>query len=216
MHVPQLPEFLWWDHNAYYHRWLLRQLPAGPARVLDVGCGAGALASRLAARAEQVDALDRAPHMTDRARSRWPQAANVRWITGDLLDAGLPLAPAGYDAVTAVASLHHMPLNPGLARLASLVRPGGVLVVVGLYRIAPADYPLEPVTVAANAAMGAALALRGRAGKPHDIDMPIASAQATLADIRAAARALTPGARIRRRLFWRYSLLWRRSPGLPI
>jgi ubiquinone/menaquinone biosynthesis C-methylase UbiE len=33
-----------WDHNAWYHRLLLRQVPARAERVLDVGCGAGTLA----------------------------------------------------------------------------------------------------------------------------------------------------------------------------
>jgi hypothetical protein len=42
--------------------------------------------------------------------------------------------------------------------------------------------------------------------------MPVCGAQETLADIRAAARELTPGARIRRRVYWRYTLLWCR-PG---
>ena len=32
-----------WDHNAYYHRLLLRQMPQPCRRVLDVGCGAGAV-----------------------------------------------------------------------------------------------------------------------------------------------------------------------------
>ncbi len=44
-----------WDHNAYYHRLLLRHLPRPCNRVLDVGCGAGAFAVELAKRAERVD-----------------------------------------------------------------------------------------------------------------------------------------------------------------
>src|ERR1039457_293442 len=43
-----------WDHNAYYHRLLLRHLPRPCNRVLDVGCGAGAFAVELAKRAEHV------------------------------------------------------------------------------------------------------------------------------------------------------------------
>jgi SAM-dependent methyltransferase len=50
--------WLEWDHNAYYRRLLLRQLPARCDRVLDVGCGAGGFAAELARRARQVDALD--------------------------------------------------------------------------------------------------------------------------------------------------------------
>lgn len=62
---PQLPERLWWDYNAHY-RWVVRQLPSRPERVLDVGCGAGRLAATLAVRAEHVDGLDRSPVMIDR------------------------------------------------------------------------------------------------------------------------------------------------------
>jgi SAM-dependent methyltransferase len=211
MRIPQLPAYLSWDHNAHYHRWLLRQLPNAPARALDAGCGTGALASRIAERAERVDAVDLSAAMIERARALRPHAATVRWLSGDLLDPDLPLAPEGYDAVTAMSSLHHLPLNAGLARLTSLVRPGGVLIVVGLYRIAtPVDYAFEAIRQPANAVMGMVLALRGRAGKPHDTGMPVRDAQATLADIRATARELAPGARIRRRVFWRYTLVWHR------
>jgi SAM-dependent methyltransferase len=211
--VPQLPAAWQWDHNAFYHRWLLRQLPPAPALVLDAGCGAGALASRLAGRAGRVDAIDLSPVMIDLARARRPPAAGVRWIHGDLLDPGLPLAPGGYDAVTALSSLHHLPLIPGLTRLASLVRPGGVLAVIGLYRnVTPADYAHEAISLTANGVVGAARALGGRAGNPDTAGMPVAGARDTLADVRAAARQLVPGAVIRRRVFWRYSLLWRRPP----
>ncbi|HEY1641037.1 MAG TPA: class I SAM-dependent methyltransferase [Streptosporangiaceae bacterium] len=218
LRIPQLPASLLWDHNAHYHRWLLRQLPAAPDQVLDAGCGAGQLTASLAQRARRVDAVDAAPAMIERARTLWPGAAAVRWIGGDLLDPDLPLAAGGYDAVTAVSSLHHLPLRPGLRRLASLVRPGGVLAVVGLYRLAtPADFAFEAVRPPANAVAGAVLALRGRAGKPHETGMPVRDAADSLPDIRAAARDLTPGAQVRARLFWRYTLLWRRpaSPAAP-
>jgi SAM-dependent methyltransferase len=209
--VPQLPRALRWDHNAHYHRWLLRQLPADPERVLDAGCGAGVLATRIAERAGRVDAVDLSPAMIARARDLHPQAPRVRWLSGDLLDPGLPLDPDGYDAVTALSSLHHLPLRPGLARLAGLLRPGGVLVVVGLYRNAsPAEYAFEGVRQPANAVAGAVLAARGRAGKPYDAGMPVWPAEASWREITAAAREVVPGARLRRRFFWRYSLLWHR------
>ena len=37
---------------------------------------------------------------------------------------------------------------------------------------------------------------------------PTAPPETTLAEIRAAAAQVLPGARIRRRLFWRYSLVY--------
>jgi len=210
--VPRLPEPLWWDHNAYYHPWLLQQLPERSERALDVGCGAGRLTGRLAARAQRVDALDRSSVMLDRARRRYPTADNVTWVEGDLLDPEVPLTTGGYDAVVAVSSLHHMALQPALDRLADLLRPGGVLAVVGHYRRSTVgDLALEAVSLPANAAVGMALALRGTAGRPDDDGMPVLAPTTTLADLRAAVRERLPGATLRRGLFWRYLLTWRRQ-----
>jgi SAM-dependent methyltransferase len=209
MQLPQLPRWLLWDHNAHYHPWLMRRVPARCERALDVGCGAGALARRLAARVGTVDAVDRSDVMIGRARAT-AGGANVRWLLGDVLDGSLPLDTGGYDVVTAVSSLHHMPLRPALMRLSALVRPGGVLAVVGCYRpAAVGDYLVDAFAVPANLVVGAVLAARGRAGKPHNEDMPVKwPPDTTLADIRDAAAELLPGARVRRLLFFRYGLEW--------
>jgi len=209
--IPQLPERLRWDHNAHYHRWVLRQLPSRPERVLDVGCGAGRLACTLAGLAEQVDGLDRSPVMIDRARRRFPNIANVRWLEGDVLDHGVPLSDEGYDAITAVSSVHHMPLEDGIDRLVGLLRPDGVLVVVGRYRPGTSgDRVLELVALAANGAVGAVLAMRGLSGKPDDEGMPVLPPSTTLTELRAAIATRVPGARLQRGLFWRYLMTWRR------
>jgi len=210
--VPQLPARLWWDHNAHYHSWVARQLPSRPERVLDVGCGAGRLVATLAVRAEHVDGLDRSSVMIDRGRRRCPDAENVRWLEGDLLDSRLPLSDDGYDAITAVSSLHHMPLEDALKRLAGLIRPGGILVVVGHYRPATiGDRLLEMVALPANGVVGAALALRGLSGKPDDEDMPVLPPSTTLSELRAAVATGLPGARLQRGLFWRYLMTWHRQ-----
>ena len=212
MLVPQLPERLWWDHNAHYHGWLLRQLPPAPRRVLDVGCGAGRLACTLAARGAFIDGLDRSAVMIARARCRCPDASNVTWLKGDLLDEDVPLSSDGYDAIVAVSSLHHMPLRAGLERLRGLLRPDGVLAVVGHYRPATSgDRLLEMVALPANAAVGAARAVQGRAGKPDDEDMPVLAASVTLGELRAAMATYLPGATLRRGLFWRYLMTWQRQ-----
>ena len=59
-----------WDHNSYYHERLLRALPARCGRVLDVGCGAGRFATRLAGQADRVDALDVSPAMIAEVRGQ--------------------------------------------------------------------------------------------------------------------------------------------------
>lgn len=119
-----------WDHNGYYQRLLLRQLPDPCHRVLDVGCGAGAFAARLATRVEHVDALDRSPVMIEAARRRTP--SNARCVVADVVTD--PLPAESYDAVLSISALHHLPLDVALPRLATALRPGGVLAAVSLPR----------------------------------------------------------------------------------
>jgi SAM-dependent methyltransferase len=182
-----------WSHNDHYLRWVLRQLPPGAGRVLDVGCGTGNLARALRSRGLDVDAIDRDPAMAAAAGGR----------VADLMS--LPAVP-GYDVVTAVAVLHHLPLVPALQRMRALLRPGGRLVIVGCYRAATAaDRAVDLAAVPANLLVG--LAKSGGAGAARvAMSAPTAPARETLPEIRAAASTAT----VRRRLFWRYTLTWTR------
>ncbi|SHN52321.1 Methyltransferase domain-containing protein [Geodermatophilus obscurus] len=123
-----------WDHNGWYHRLLLAQVPPDATRVLDVGCGAGTLARRLAFRARHVDGVDRSPAMIAAAGEAAPP--NLTLHRADLRTVDLPAGR--YDAVMSSAVLHHLPLPDVLPRMARWVRPGGVLAAVALPR---ADLP---------------------------------------------------------------------------
>src|SRR5450755_327581 len=84
-----------WNHNTYYQPLVLSHLPDRCDRVLDVGCGRGDFAVRLADRAVYVDALDRSPVMIEESRRTVP--GNVARRQADVLDPGLDL---GQDAAT--------------------------------------------------------------------------------------------------------------------
>src|SRR5262245_59266153 len=105
-------------------------MPQRCRRVLDVGCGAGAFAARLARRCEQVDALDRCAEMIEQAKRRAP--GNVSCVLADVL-AG-PLPGKDYDAIFSISALHHMPLQDSLLVLKAALRPGGVLAAIALPR----------------------------------------------------------------------------------
>ncbi|MFD0485090.1 class I SAM-dependent methyltransferase [Kineococcus sp. GCM10028916] len=194
-----------WDHNAH-HRWILRRLPGRVDRALDVGCGTGEFARRLAGTARHVDAVDRDARVVATARTLThglPVHHRVHYQVADLGDA--PLEP-GYDVVTALAVLHHVPFEPALRRLRELLAPGGTLVVLGVYREeSRSDVALSLLAVPANLVVGWVENLRQRrvAGSA-----PTAPAVSTLTQVRAAAARQTPGAAIRRHLFWRYSLVF--------
>ena len=205
-----------WDHNAWYHRLLLAQVPAGSSRVLDVGCGAGTLARELAARVERVDAVDRDPGMVAVARRDAPPNLHVH--QADVLDVELPAG--SYDAVLSSSVLHHLPLEPALTRMAGWLRPGGVLAAVTLPRVdLPRELPLELAAVLGHQGLGAALVvgrrLTGRslfAHEPTVGDMPMRDPELTTRQVRSAAAAVLPGVRVRRLLFWRFALTWTRPP----
>jgi SAM-dependent methyltransferase len=140
-----------WDHNAYYHRLLLRQLPEDCDRVLDVGCGSGMFAAKAAEHVTRVDALDRDLRMIDRARRRVPD--NVTCTVADVLES--PPSPDTYDAVVSVSALHHMDLADALPVLSDALRPGGVLVAVALPRKDLwREWPIELAATAAHHALG--------------------------------------------------------------
>jgi trans-aconitate methyltransferase len=210
-----------WDHNRRYHRLLLREVPGGAQRVLDVGCGAGTLARALAARVPHVDGVDRSPEMIDAAGRSAPP--NLSLHLGDALTVAFP--EGGYDAVVSSAVLHHLPLEQALPRMASWLRPGGVLVAVALPRVElPRELPVELAASATHHALGLAFAaLRRLTGadllrhEPTHEDMPVAEAVLTSRQVRAQAARLLPGVRVRRLLLWRYLLTWRKplQPVIP-
>ncbi|MEU6892091.1 class I SAM-dependent methyltransferase [Streptomyces sp. NPDC046557] len=196
-----------WDHNAHYHRWLLRQLPKRCARALDVGCGSGDLARLLAGRAEAVLGIDADPTIVARARELTPAGGRVTFAAGDALTA---IPPGPYQVVTCVAALHHMPFDRALAAFRDRLAPGGTLVVVGLARAETVgDHLLGALAIPLNAAV-AWLRNRGRpAPRPDAMTAPTRPPVMTFGEIRDQSRAALPGARPRRRLFWRYTLVWR-------
>ncbi|MGW7576499.1 class I SAM-dependent methyltransferase [Streptomyces sp. NPDC054765] len=198
-----------WDHNAHYHRWILRQLPRHFDSALDIGSGSGDLARLLATRANEVQGIDSDPLIISQAQKLTPPAIPVSFTVADALT-GIPAGP--YDVITCVATLHHLPFTEALTVLRRRLAPGGTLVVVGLSRARTAgDYLLGAAASPLNAATGW-LKNKGRKA-PRPVSMTALTRPADMAysDIVSAAHDALPGARLRRRLFWRYTLVWHRQ-----
>ncbi|MET9988987.1 class I SAM-dependent methyltransferase [Streptomyces mutabilis] len=196
-----------WDHNAHYHPWILRQLPGRFGSALDVGSGTGDLVRLLTTRADEVRGIDSDPEITSRARLLTPDTTAASFTVADA-PTGLPAGP--HDVITCVATLHHLPFAETLAAFRRHLAPGGTLVVVGLYRPQTAtDHLLGATALPLNAAAGW-LKNRGRsAAPPVSMSARTRPADMPFADIVRQARTVLPGARLRRRLFWRYTLTWR-------
>jgi ubiquinone/menaquinone biosynthesis C-methylase UbiE len=98
--------------------------------VLDIGCGTGSLALRLAASGATIHGLDISSEMVRIARGK-AQAegvANVSFHVG-AFDAFEVFEPASLDGICAYSLLHLVENVPAtLSRIYSLLRPGGFFV----------------------------------------------------------------------------------------
>ncbi len=202
-----------WDHNSHYHQFLLKQLPPHCRQVLEIGCGTGAFARLLAEHAEQVLALDLSPAMIRLANERSVQYRTIDFQVADVLSCDF--VPEQFDTIVSIATLHHLHLETLLPGLKEALAPGGMLIVLDLYQPRLIDLPLHALALPVNLvliyhktghisepqAVREAWAEHGR----HDVYL-------TLPQIRQICQVLLPGARVRRHLLWRYSLIWRK-PG---
>ena len=198
------PHDPYWNHNTAYHPWILSQLRPG-MRVLDVGCGDGLLAAKLAAAGCRPTGLepDAAAFARAAARLGGVPAATVQMC--DFLSFDAPAQ--SFDAVLFVASLHHMNARTALRKARTLLAPDGVLLVVGLTRPAGAPDWLTEAARVLPAAIGSHL--HGERGG-GEIGVPTAPATQTLDELRALSREQLPGAHLRRALYYRVLLSWQK------
>ncbi|MFE3887706.1 class I SAM-dependent methyltransferase [Streptomyces lydicus] len=197
-----------WDHNVHYHPWILRQLPRRFDTALDIGSGSGDLARLLATRADQVQGIDSDPVIISRAQRLTSPTIPVTFTVADALT-GIPAGP--YGVITCVATIHHLPFSEALAIFRRHLAPGGTLVIVGLSRAQTAgDYALGTIASPLNAATGWLKNKGRRAPRPVSMTALTRPAEMSFSDIVSDAHDALPGARLRRRLFWRYTLVWHR------
>lgn len=151
------------DHNDHYHRLLLRQVPRDCGAALDVGCGTGRFARRLARLGMAVDAVDPSEEAIAEAHALSDGAADdrsPRFRHADVTELALPQGHYGF--ISCLASIHHMPFAT-VAALRDALAPGGVLVILGCYpERTRLDWAWSLAAVPANAA--ARLATGARTG----------------------------------------------------
>lgn len=115
-------------YGPFYER-LIAGAGLGPGRALDVACGTGLWAGRLAALGFRVTALDRSAAMLDRARRRC-QGLEVTLLRADMreicLVAGFELVTCAYDSLNYLRTDRE--LREALAGMARALGPSGLAI----------------------------------------------------------------------------------------
>ncbi|MFN2491673.1 MAG: class I SAM-dependent methyltransferase [Pyrinomonadaceae bacterium] len=214
--------------NDHYHNFLLRHLPPNCHDALEIGCGKGGFARRLAEHSQRVLALDLSPEMIRIARERSTQFPNIDFQLADISDR--PLTDQSFDCIATIATLHHIPIEETLLKIKAALKPGGVLLVLDLFEPARVSKSLRagpsaslvaglsdsllnllaiPVSVSLRFIHQGRLLPRRevraawQAHERHD-------SYATMPEVHALCARILPGAIIRKHLLWRYSIVWKK------
>ena len=133
--VPAYPELMqriipYYDHQRDLMVSLMPRDRARPLRILDLGCGPGLMARRLAAEfpSARLTLFDLTVEMIDRCKSQFGADPRVSFQVGNFREDDFG---SGYDVILASLSLHHATVaeRPLLAeRLFRSLRPGGQLI----------------------------------------------------------------------------------------
>lgn len=193
-----------WNINIHYDALLDSMVPTGARRVLDVGCGDGFLAARLARRITDITAVELDGPVLTRARARFA-GVPVHWLHDDVMTAELP--DASFDAVVSNAALHHLEdTRAALRRLAGLVAPGGTLAVVTFVKFSFRYFFWHLGT---RVACAVANQVKGKWEHTAPIKWPPPD---NFRQLRTHVSETLPGARVRPLLYGRVLITWS-APG---
>jgi ubiquinone/menaquinone biosynthesis C-methylase UbiE len=188
-----------WNHNTHYFPLLKQHVPSSAVRVLDVGCGDGTLCRFLERPGRNVVGIDPDQQLLATAGGGIRHAA----ASGE----ALPFADTTFDAVTMSMVLHHVDEVAALREVRRVLRPGGVLVVLGIARSAGLRDGLHEVRDV--------LAHRRHrrdktAWEPETVK---ADPSATWQQTEASLWRELPGVSYRRLPMWRYLATWKQPSG---
>lgn len=106
-------------------------IPATGARLIDLACGPGRVALAIAARFEEIWAVDLEPEMVEAGKREAARLGvrHVRWSVGRAEDLK---APAGaFDLVTCGEAFHRLDRPRVAAKVFRWLKPGGAIVTLG-------------------------------------------------------------------------------------
>jgi ubiquinone/menaquinone biosynthesis C-methylase UbiE len=98
--------------------------------VVDIGCGIGTLASRIAGFSKEVIGIDIAPERIERAKAIH-NVDNLKFYVADAYN--LPLESKSVDVIVSVGAFHHLDLEKIVPEMKRVLRKGGIIFIIDIY-----------------------------------------------------------------------------------
>ena len=122
-------------------RWLNEHLPTGKTRVLDIGCGNGALLNALSSRIASGIGVDESGGIIERARVKNSEISTLKFemIRGPIL----PFGDGSLDVVISLMSFRYLDWDPLLAEIKRVTKPGGKFLIIDMVTVpvSVSEYP---------------------------------------------------------------------------
>jgi SAM-dependent methyltransferase len=123
-HIRNLPRA-----QEEYSKFFLSHIPIEAKHILDVGSGAGGIASKLVARGHQVDCVSPSAFLNEQARNLVGDKVRIFDTTYEKFD-----ADDIYDAIVFCESHQYVNMQLGLEKVCNQLRSGGSLVICDFFR----------------------------------------------------------------------------------
>lgn len=201
-----------WNHSNNYYNFLLRKIGKRRGDSLEIGCGSGEFCKLLALKSNWVTGIDLSSKMIGKAKKNI-SVANISFINADITDCDYK--KDSFDCIVSIATMHHLPYKAVLENAKGWLKSSGTILILDLYQSnTPVDYLYSLIASPFNVLIWLIKNKRIRQTpeeteywkehSKHDKFM-------TIKEIKSIAIKILPGAKVKRHLFWRYSLVWHKN-----
>lgn len=118
-----------WNHNSVYYDWVNKKI-GKRIKILDVGCGDGALVKYLSNSEREIVVIDPFEKNIQKAQQESEPEWKIRYECCSF--ESYNGEEESFDAIIFVASLHHMNMEFAINKARKMLREKGILIVVGL------------------------------------------------------------------------------------
>lgn len=202
-----------WNHNNHYHSFILKKINPNAERVLEVGCGSGEFSRFASEKAREVIGIDFSQNMILKAIDLSKDLSNISYLSEDYFQLKFP--KNHFDTIVSIATAHHFSLPQFLEKAKQELKQGGKIIILDLFEEENSlmdkinDLVALPISNSLKFWHNGFVKASPEEQKAWE-EHGKTDEYLTLDELQKIAQEKVPNAKIKRHLFWRYSLIWQK------